>query len=539
MRHGRDDSGNMVLAMLLTVVGSGLSLVLATTVVAQVKTAGRVNSRQVAVSGAQAGLDRALAAMRYAVRTSGGSVVLDQQNRAVGDLTKLPCQQPGSKLAAQYGADDHNATLTGVLDQVMPTVSYRVTIDYYTVDPTGYQDDPAAINAKRVICLGAGLGPADVPGWALLRATGSLNGAGRELYATYTLATTSDNIPGGRIQVRGQGDLCLGSPVDPPVPGTYATLIACTSPTARRTFTYPKNLNLRIQPAGLCLGANPSAGTFVRFQTCVSPTGLRQQWAFQADRFVFMGTSNGTGDNGLCFTVDGAVAAGSRVRLGSTCGTVTSQYSYTLDGSVGAGAAGPASRQLVNRGNHGYCLDVPRDDVTGQDPYGSGTPALIQYPCKQSFDSTPHWNHVWGLEALAAGQQVAGALYYRARITSTPNDEPTNDDNDPMEDVKHCLAMTAASNRYPWLTRCDAGQVTAANTWRVYRAHPDAALAYRIQDNSGTYCLEGLDTSVPNAEKIDNAWPKVIVAVCGSSPYQKWNVPASATISAFKGLGED
>ena len=531
--HG-DDEGNMVLAMLLTVVGLGLSVLLSSTVVVQVKTSGRVNNRQVSVSSAQAGLDAALGLLRAAV--TGGT---DSQNNPVGDVTKLPCTS--TKSVAQYTDADHNYVVADrTVAGVTPAVRYSMSIDYYSVDPTGYQDKPGVIKGKRVVCDGSGgLGTVAVPGWALLRSTGILNGATRSLYATYTLGSNNENIPGGRIQVSGAGHLCLGSDTDPPVVGAYAKLINCaTTARGQQTFTYLKNLNLRIQPAGLCLTASPALNAYVMFQNCAATTAFSQQWAFQSDHFVFMATANGTSSNGMCFTVEGAVAVGSRIKMGNVCNSNNSQHSYFPDPTVGAGAAGPDSDQLVNRANVGYCLDLPQDDVTGARQFGSGTPALITYPCKQSFSGVPHWNHVWILQALPKAQQVNGALYYRARITITPNDLADENDNDPKKGIKHCLSLPAAPNEYPWVVDCNAGQVTAATTWRIYGRHPNGREAYQIQDNSGNLCLQALGFTVPSTQKVSNAWPMVVARACDGSDAQKWNVPASWTAAPLKGLGE-
>jgi hypothetical protein len=240
----------------------------------------------------------------------------------------------------------------------------------------------------------------------------------------------------------------------------------------------------------------------------------------------------------MCFANEGAIAVGSRIKLGDECRTYSSQYSYRPDAGMGAGAAGPDSNQLVNRANIGYCLDLPMDDVTGSRQYGSGTPALITYPCKQAFSGVPHWNHVWLLEPLPKAQQVSGALYYRARITITPNDLAHENDNDPKKGVKHCLSLPTAPNEYPWVVDCNAGQVTTATTWRVYGRNPNGSDAYQIQDNSGNLCLQGLGFEAASSQKVNNAWPKVVARTCDGSDAQKWNVPASWTAAPLKGLGE-
>jgi hypothetical protein len=514
----------MPLALLITVVGVGLGAVLLSTVVAQVGATRRLEDRVQALSAAQAGLDVALAAIRSA-RTAAG-----------GDRGRLPCVVP----AAAIGADGR----------------YEVRIDYYSIDPAGHQDDTAPIEDRRVTCT-PGEGTATTPGYALLRARGTAcwcdsdrNGtvtdgeAGwRRLHATYQVSTTDETELGGEIEVYGAGHLCIGTNVAP-ADGTPLVAVDCAAtPRARKFLGYPPSLQLRMtdsgtaeHPQGLCVEApadNP--GTALVLRPCGDAGTASQRWQFHGDSFLFEGTSDNVKGNGLCFNLKQSATVGTPIVLrkgNEFCSrTQPGRAQFHPSPSVGPGNAGAHTKQLVNRGEVGRCLDLTDNDVTGavtrKSSPGEGD-GVITYPCKQMFSGLPHWNHVWTVPAIPAGEtRVTG------RISVTPDREA-----DPEFGVPYCLrtpgAGWAGPQSYVWVAECASANPKDV-TWTIYGRTPLVEDAYRIVDDYGN-CMQSIDKAT-EAQRHD-AWSRVVVRPCDGSYHQKWNAPAIVATGPLKDYGE-
>jgi hypothetical protein len=520
-RDYRDDRGSMPIALMITLVGLTLSGMLSTMVVSQIQATRTTGDRVQSIHAAQAGLDLALAKIRDAYDAVGG-------NR-----TMLPC-----------------GPLNRTVDPALPTDSARfeVTIGYYRVDPSGYQNNLAAIASSKIACTA---GTASVPAYALIQSRGTGGGdrnhdaitdadAGpwRTLYATYTFSTKDENLPGGTIDLAGSA-YCLGSPVANPVAGTPVRITGCTPGTAN-TFIYPKNLTLVLSrtrtgalPRGLCVTAGSQTdGAAVTFQPCAAVTDPQQQWEHYTGPFSYMGTADGKTRSLFCLNVEpaGALNASVVMRGGTSCddGTHSSNKSFFPNSLVGPGAAGADTGQLVNKREVGRCMDLPRDDVTGALAYGAKKPSLITFPCKQAFDGNVHWNHKWKLPTFAPGEFTA-----TGRISITPTYTPP-EAPDPEDGVEHCMKSDGPGGGNVWVVKCSTGG--AALNWTLYSRAPLIEDAFQITDTYGN-CLQSVGPTAPAAQKLD-FWSFVVTAPCDGSDLQKWNVPTSWTNAPLKELGE-
>jgi hypothetical protein len=522
-RRDGTDRGSMPLALLITMVSVGLSALLSTVIIGQVDATRRVEHRVQALNAAQAGLDVALAGIRLATTPVIG-----------GDRAKLPCTLPASALGE--------------------TGRYEVTIDYFTIDPDGYQWDTTPIEDRRVPCT-PGSGTSTTPGYALLRSRGTAcycdaDGDGhvsddepdwRRLHATYTLNTTDEKLLGGEIQVFSLATLCIGTNVAPD-DGTPLVAVDCDrTDRARKLFAYPPSLQLRLtdsrtaaRPEGLCIEA-PAAvvDTALVLRPCADGTMAAQRWQFRGDTFVFEGTSDNVESNGLCFNLKVADTVNTPIVLRSGPEYCTrdavSMGRFQPTAAVGPGNAGVHTKQLVNSGEVGRCLDVPEDDVTGDRSREEGEgDGVITYPCKQMFSGLPHWNHVWTVPAIPeGGTQVTG------RIVVTPGDAA-----DPEHNVPYCLSTPGAgwsgAQSYVWVERCSTAN-PADITWTIYGKTPLVQDAYRIVDSYGN-CMQSIANPTPAQQQ--NAWTRVVVRPCDGSYYQKWNAPPNVVNDPLKDYGE-
>jgi hypothetical protein len=518
-----DDRGSMPIAVLFTMIGLSLSALLASLALNQITATRRAEARTQGLSAAMGGLDVAVATIRTAESPVIG-----------GDRRKLPCTIPAGDLSDRS--------------------RYEVTIDYFTVDPAGHQADTTAIEGSRVTCT-PGSGTTGTPGYALLRARGThcycdSNGDGtvstgeaawRTVHATYTVSTTDEATLGGEIKVYRTPALCIGTNVAPD-DGSPLVSVACGgTPPARKLFAYPPSLQLRMadsrteaRPQGLCVHAPAAvAETALILRPCASGTEAAQRWGFRGDTFIFEGTSDNVTSNGLCFNLQVAHAINTPVvlRTGAEFCTpaAVGMGGFSPSASVGPGNAGPGTRQLVNRGEVGRCLDLTDDDVTGvrsrEDGEGDG---VITYPCKQVFNGLPHWNHVWAIPTIPEGETQA-----TGRIIVTPGET-----TDPGYGVPYCLKTPGTGwfgdQSFVWVEACATAD-PADVTWTVYGRTPLVQDSYRIVDEFGN-CLQSNEN--PTSSQQRDAWSRVRVAPCDGSYYQKWNAPPILTGGPLKDYGE-
>ena len=499
-----DDSGSLMFAMLIIIVGTLLSSLMIPMMITQMSST-RSNNREVhELDAAEAGIDVAMAQIRAANDNAGNGV-----------LSRLPCNSSTGQ------------AFTGPVG-VGGTSRYQVSITYYKTDPQG--QTAAWLTANQVTCITGG-GTLSAPAYALLQSqgidsiTGTFGSAPlRTLLATYIFRTTNINIPGGPIHVyktSTSNDLCLDAGSSSPTAGTNVTVKACSTGSTPQKFAYNANLTLvlvtsktQLQPLGMCLDAGTphAVGNVVKFQACATVTHPQQQWSFN-DEANLEGTSDGKTLDGFCFNVQTPNATGSFVVLanGSNCrGAYDNIQTFSPDAAVGAGAAGASSGQLVNFNEFGRCLDVTEQNVT----YGY----LIAWPCKQAPDPTNvTWNQRYALPTVAAGTQSG-----TGRITTNP---PAG---------LYCLQspLATTSGKYVTVVPCPTGN-PANQTWTVYLDTGVYATSYVIRDSSpikdssgiSGYCLQPTDPNATPADRYPNGnnISKIVVATCNGSTLQKWN----------------
>jgi hypothetical protein len=529
------DAGSMPIAMLLTIVGVGLSIVLAGTVNAQQHSTRVDLQRADAVNAAQAGIDVALGQIRNAVDSTDGS----------GDMSELPCNKPATV------AYPDGYAFTGEVSVGRPA-TYTTEIYYVpSLPPAG---NVTWARANKLACT-VGAGTTTLPQYALIASTG-VGGkeATRVLYATYTFSSdmSNPNIAGGQIRMFrydvSDTEYCFSSLSDVPVAGEALWTKVCDSASVRQQFSYEANLNLVLvnsrttaNPRGMCLdgGSPEAAGNTVKFQLCAAATTPRQQWG-ENDYSAFQGTTDGVNLNQLCMNV-ATPQTSSVVKLGAApdensanCYVDWSDRKTLFpDADVGTGRAGSATDQLVNNDQFGRCIDVTADDVS----YGH----LIVYPCKQKPSGRIQWNQEWIIPAIPAGAtSVTGPIYTTCPASQT----------DPPCTVgkKYCLTSpgSIATGQYVKVVICPAGATPANMTWTVREDTGFYSTSYRIESTYGVasganYCMTPTDPTAPSPDlwyTFGVPFSKLVLAKCTSSDLQKWNVLAFTVSGPLKDIVE-
>jgi hypothetical protein len=545
-RRARRDEGSMPLALLVTLVGVALSSAVSGLVVGQIKDSQRAADRVAAVAAAQAGLDTQLAKIRSSVTS------------LAGDIDKLPC------------ATSPVTTLSSLGGTTSATPTYQTSIAYFLVDPTskvntlqplgdlanlnplangttsvtamlsslGKTGDVAGITTvvqSALSCTGVGL--TQVPLFALLRSTGKVGSTSRTLYATYTFRTTEETIPGGHIVIAGtNGQLCLGASDPTGTINNYLLALPCTSDDRLVQFIYPKNLSLSLVksrtsktaslPYGLCVTgpATPSDGALVTLTACAATKIPTQQWSYEVNQQTYYGTTTGTTSNNYCLSMLTPGTANSLIVLktgGGFCGNAgLLGRAFVPDPFVGAGAAGVGSAQLVNYAEIGRCLDLTNEDPSGSWS-GSKPPALITYPCKQSFTGNVFWNHRWDGPDILPGEYTA-----HGTVATTP-------DVGSYAGSAYCIKSPGAGGGFVWVALCSTGGLDLQ--WTASEAAPLASEAYRVVDRYG-HCLEAAGWRGAYYQYL--GWSLVIATTCDGSGQQKWNAPRGLNLSPLSGLQE-
>ncbi len=532
----RGDDGSLPTAMLLTIVGVGLSALLAGTVSAQQRTTRVDGQRADAVNAAQAGIDVALAHIRTAVNPADGS----------GDRSKLPCNRPAT---ASSGFPQGYA-FTGSVSAGQPG-SYTTEIYYLPSDPG--PGDLTWARSNRLSCT-VGSGTTTVPLYALIAATGKGGPEStRTIYTTYSFSSTmsNPNIPGGQIRMLRPNvtdvEYCFASPVDTPAPGEALWVRPCDDTSKRQEFAYEANLNLvlvstrtKANPRGMCLDAGwpQTDGNTVTFQPCSATTVPRQQWG-ENDYSAFQGTTDGVDLNQFCMNVS-APGSSSVVKIADTTINDTNchvgwDWRKTLfpDADVGTGRAGTATNQLVNYDQFGRCIDITADDVS----YGF----VVIYPCKQKPSGRVQWNQDWVLPAIPAGATTAsGPIYTTCPLTTSDPPCPNGKD--------FCLTSpgTTAPGQYVIVQECPPGPTPANMTWTHRKDTGFYATSYRIESTYGaapgvSYCLSPTDPKASSPDlwyTFGVPFSKLVLANCSTSELQKWNVSAFTVSGPLKDIVE-
>ncbi|MEV6849858.1 ricin-type beta-trefoil lectin domain protein [Actinoplanes sp. NPDC051411] len=495
----KDDRGSLPLAMLVSVIGVGLSVFMSMLVLSQLHTTAYEARRLQALNAAQAGLDVGVGQVRSATK-------INSSGETVGDAAKLPC-----------------AALTGTVGRA----AYSVSARYYDSDPQVHLQDTAWITAHTVACV-AGTGTRAVPRFVVFTSTGTASDAGsssRTLRGTYVVHTDNANISGGLVHVyrdsTALNDLCIDAGPGTPSAGTAVTMQLCTAGAVSQTWSY--DLNLRIvlvssqssTSAGLCLqaGTTHAPRTAVTLQPCVTtkPALYAQQWSINNSSNLVGSNSTGTDIDSYCFNVAQANKPGSALIITTSCsGTYNNVSTFSFDADAGAGqassAVGQAVGQLVNYSQFGRCLDD-----TNQNPAWT---FMIAWPCKQNPDPTKvEWNQRYTLPVLDGGAKVGTSLNFKTGTISTVQGT-----------AKYCLQSPLKADLYQYVTTKSCVPDAVNQRWTVYGLTDAYATSYEIVDGAGL-CLQPRDqnASPPDLFQDVNKVAKIYVAPCDGSTLQKWN----------------
>lgn len=318
LRRG-NDRGSLPMALLLTLVGVSLSALLVPIVVTQVNST-RVDARQVnALNAAHTGLQAALGQIRDVPRRTKCNPLLD-----LGIITIGGCSLIGVGLLG-IGIDlvvfnKPDGLPCGSEQPIQGSVGagstaiYSVTINFLPDDPRRHDDqwiqqhDACSDNSISV-------------SYALVRSVGTDQGRTRTLEATYMFETPHRNsTDGGLIDVHlGSRNPCMTAGSNPPKPGDALQVATCAAGSAKQTFSYNRDLTIRLDASpGMCLQAG-GPGSNVTFQPCTSPPSPAQQWVLN-DSGNFEGVTSGLKPAGLCFNLT-VLGSGDLVGLGSCQGT--------------------------------------------------------------------------------------------------------------------------------------------------------------------------------------------------------------------------
>jgi Tfp pilus assembly protein PilX len=532
-RPRRGDAGSLPLAMLLTIVGVGLSVVMLNQVSLQQRTTRLDLQRTDAINAAQTGLNVALAQIRAAVNADDS-----------GNIAALPCHKADT-ISPAY---PKGYAFTGTVS-VGGAASYTTEIYYLTSSPTG-----GDIAWARTTMMACGAGTAAVPRYALIASTGTGGPeATRTMYATYSFSSTISNphIAGGQIRVfrydSTDPEYCLSSLVDSPAVGDPLWTKVCDDTSVRQEFAYEANLNLVLvssrttaNPRGMCLdGGSPQAdGNTVRFQPCSATTVARQQWG-ENDYSAFQGTTDGVTLNTFCINV-ATPNTSSVVKLGSTAADESNCYvnwndrkTMFPDADVGTGRAGVATGQLVNNDQFGRCIDITADDVSYEH--------LIVYPCKQNPSGRIQWNQEWDVPTIAAGATTGTGPIYTTCPASWSDPPCANGE-------KYCLTSpgSVAPGKYVRVDPCPPGATPANMTWTYRKDTGFYSSSYRIESTYGVtsdvnHCLSPTDPDAYSPDfwyTFDVPFSKLALAPCTSSDLQKWNVSQFTVNGPLKDIAE-
>jgi hypothetical protein len=499
MMRLRNDDGSLPLAMLVSIIGIGLSVFMSMLVISQLHTTSFEARRIQALHVAQAGLDVGIAQIRAATK-------INSSGETVGDATKLPC-----------------AALTGTVGGA----TYSVITTYYDADPQGHLQDATWTTAHNVTCA-TGRGTGTVPTYAVFTSTGTAANGGtsrRTLRGTYVVHTNNANISGGLVHVyRGSttlNDLCIDAGSGTPAAGTPVTMQLCNAGAVSQTWSYDPSLRFVLVSsqgsgaAGMCLQAGTThvANAPVTVQPCVTakPALYAQQWSINDSSNLVGSNSTGTNTDSFCFNVATANKPGSAVIITTSCsGTYNNVSTFSPDANAGAGQAsstlGQAIGQLVNFSQFGRCLDD-----TNQDPNSA---YMIAWQCKQNPDpSKVMWNQRYTLPAFDPGTKPGSAEYHGKGTITTAKGT-----------AGYCLQSPLSPNLYSYVTTkaCTGG---LNQQWTVYGLTDQYATSYQIVDGTGKYCLQPRDqnASPPDLFQDVNKVAKIYVAACNGSTLQKWN----------------
>jgi hypothetical protein len=539
--RAQGERGSLPMAVLVMLVGIGLSATFAPMAINQRKATTFDMARVHSLNAAQAGMDVTVGKIRAAIGSQGG------------DPTKLPCT---------VSADQSTPIpVTGAVGT--GTASYSVLLQYYVSDPVAH---PGATPMRCV----TGYGTYDtasgsvVPSYVKITSTGtdgpSANGGtqGRTLTAVYSFDVDNSNISGGIVRsypasADGSAQWCLDVGSGTPTDGvTQVSLQPCSTsfPAApQQVFAYRTDLTLQLTTSigtvvggvtyrnGLCIddaafnsgSTAPASGTALVLKQC-GPLGSpvwSQQWSFDDHSSLQAPTSSSasTGTlSGLCMTVT-SHAAGVPVKLGTCDNNLTSPTDAWIPSpAVGAGAATAAtSNQWINFQQFGRCINVPNSDPNAVYIIAPGCKqnprqASVAANQKLFYDSTHKWFYL-----TLSGTNWCLYSSNTAYVTNST--------------VGRIL-----------VTRCTspASGISAAQMqWTRTSPATDPTLSYsqqyRFLDSTGLCMSLATMPTVPGDVygSTYSVWPKLVTATCDLSTLQQWNASNNVGNSSIQNQREN
>lgn len=500
-RASGEDGVAMLVALMMIMLLSALSVVVLAVVVGQMGPTHFAEKNTRTVYAAEAGVEATLGA----IRTAAGSP--DFRGKVFGNPKNLPC------------------SLTGAVNDDNDDGAYTVLVQYFSEDPVPHDDAWRAGHAMACV-EGNGTGTT-MPQYAYITAHGQAGSSAlvasdqgdRTMSMSYQFETTTTNILGGRIFswansadatwcLRAEGTTA-GSAV------TYRTAASCGGAGSENTelWVYDRDYTIAlassVDATRLCL-TQTGSGNDVKLETCTGDS--TQQWAWHPDgNASWVAQDPGSVDTNpkLCLGTNlGSGASpsdGGRLKL-MTCANQEPRGSFNPDAAVGPGAASVYTHQIVNYLEFGRCFDVTDTQVTST--------FMISYPCKQDppAGAALAWNHKWFYDEPEAGVVGAPQLIYVLQNNST----------------KYCLKTPAAETNpnlqgvhagwYPILTSsCNLADQT--QQWIRSKATGDKTTSWTFRDYTGR-CISA------SGEKYKAKWTSLVVAACDGSTAQKWNAPA-------------
>lgn len=492
VRRADDDGAALIMVIMAMLVAASLSVLVLALVVTQATPTMQQRKHARTLHAAESGLNAALNQIRAATTNNALGV-------AQGDRSKLPC-----------------GTINGSVGGETGNVGYAVSISYFAADPTTQDDTWRAANALGCV---AGYGPAQVPNYALLRATGtgdspagqSASSGNRSLESVYNFQITNANVSGGHIHnfygnQPGNLDLCFDAGSDDPADNDVVRVTTCSDGDTSQLFAYQTNYSIVLSasqtaanPAGKCVTYDSSRATLV-MRTCAD-TGtatVTQRWGFDASAHF----RDPYPSPDVCILIQNDNTSGSALIANSTAcdGGYSRRWAWAPDPKVGAGNAGPNQSQLVNYQEFGRCFDDTNWDLN----YAY----MIAWPCKQDPTSGPGWNQ----------QQTYNVTTGQLIVNGT-----------------HCLTAPTATDGYVTLRTCVAGQ--ANQRWVEVGNTGDYASSYTILDHQNR-CLALGPPNLADANVALHPWSTIVVSTCDGGMDQKWNAPPNLIDAANRDTRE-
>jgi hypothetical protein len=275
----------------------------------------------------------------------------------------------------------------------------------------------------------------------------------------------------------------------------------------------------------------------VSFQKC-SPLGdnINQKWDYDVNPQTYYGGKldalGAQVRSGFCLNQMSATTNPGQLivlKNAANCGKANNLgKSFGPEATVGAGGAGIESNQYVNKDEVGRCLDLTNEDPSGgwaAKLSPAHKPALISYPCKQSLNGKPYWNHQWigplTPAMIKADVTSAKGVVYTADTRTSAN-------------TKWCMKSPGIDGGWVWVAACNEND--ANQQWTVYGATTLISQAYQVVDTYGN-CLEAAEARGPDYV-FGGKWSYIIAAKCTGLPEQKWNAPTDPQLAPLRSIQE-